>query len=475
MTSRRALLIVLAVGSAVKLLAWLTLPLIVTNDGAYYLHWGSQLAGGRWPDLPDTRTPGYPVFVGVATLLFGSSPMGLLLAQHLLGITAAVCAWKIGRDLGGPKTALLAGLAVALEPWLLVLSHYALADAPTAVLLLAAAACVSGPNPRGPPAALAGALLGAAILMRPASMAWAPGIALVVMLSAAPNWKPRLARLAVLGLAVTITLAPWLAFNANRGVPGLARTEGLALWGGLARSGLLEPESDAIDSLPDDLQQRARRLVDSERSEDALLTLFRDIGRTDRINRGELAAAWSRDSIAADPMGYLRTTGHAALWQSNAMLRSSPYRHDETLWQMRRLGTPETGTAAPNFSTGHDLPVLETYIDTPGVGPLAWLSRNWPLGRFQWPHVPAAALTLVAIGWLAWRRRWQHAALLAGSFPIVIGHAILLQPFSRYSVSAWLLWCTGAAFAFSVCLPRAIALVRHPVLQRSEDRPERGA
>ncbi len=130
------------------------------------------------------------------------------------------------------------------------------------------------------------------------------------------------------------------------------------------------------------------------------------------------------------------------------MLPGSPYTHDELLWQMRRLGRDGTkdGQAAPNHQVGADKVVPDHFRDKSPRGPQAWLYRKWPVGMSRNIIHPALGLaSFVCIFVLVKRRKYAAAALLLGSFALVAGHAVLLQPFSRYSISAWALWWCGLA------------------------------
>ncbi|MEO1717945.1 MAG: glycosyltransferase family 39 protein [Planctomycetota bacterium] len=460
----RDLEIVLGVAAALRLLSLFTLPLIVTNDGAYYLLWGSQIAEGNWPDLPSTRTPGYPLFLALIFSLLGQSSTSVLLTQHALGVVCAACAWQIARSITNPKVAIAAGLLVGLDPWLLGLSSFALTEVLSVTLVLLSIACVLT---RGGPISvtLAGALVGGAILVRPACLAWVPGLVLIAISLDAKRPRSRLLRPAWAALGVSIAVGPWLAYNASRGVPGIARTDGLALWGGMARSGLLIEDH----SLPDRAPPPPAALLQPNPGERVILGYYRSLERVDGLDRADMLGEWARASIANDPIGYARAAAHAALWQSNAMIPGTPYRYDGLLWAMRRLGgTDQPTDRPPNLSTRHLPEFLDRFADDPPVGPLAWIYKHWPIGMFQcYPQLPAGVLTCLALAWTIATRRWTIAAVLASSFPIVIGHALLLQPFARYSISAWMLWWIGSAIALNaICQlawPRAIRFVRHSV------------
>lgn len=440
----RDLGIVVAVAFAIRLLALLTLPLIVTNDGSFYLQWGTMIANGQWPEIPAYRTPFYPIWLAGVLAVAGPSVHAVLASHHALSIATAAAIWWLGRTTMGPRVGLVAGILVALDPWLLAISSFALSDIVSVAFPLVALALVAG-QPGVGRATIAGLLLGAAVLTRPTTVAWVPGILALCLIAPAGRpmlrwWRPG----AVLA-ALVLTLTPWVAFNATRGIAGVARTEGLAMWGGLARSGQL----DAAFELPEQLQPLAKPLFQHTPPEHAVMRFYNAAGDIEAIDRSELLSGWSRASLNADPAGYLQAAAHALTWQANAHLPRTPYSYDSLRWMMRRLGGTDARPDAPANISTHQLPeLMARFEDGPPTGPLASLYREWDLGMKQrYPQLPLGLLTLVAIGLAIYRRRWQLVVVLASSFPIVAGHAIIVQPFSRYSISAWLVWWLGGLAA----------------------------
>ncbi|MEL6497407.1 MAG: glycosyltransferase family 39 protein [Planctomycetota bacterium] len=294
----RDLSIVLGVAIGLRVIAVLTLPLIITNDGAYYLLWGSEIASGRWPDLPAYRTPTYPLFLAAVISLAGHNVHAVLAAQHALGAATAIACWFLGRSAFRPRVGLIGGLLVAVDPWLLAISSFALSDVLTIALPLCALAAVSG-RPGMTRSVFGGICMGAAILARPTSVAWLPGVIALVAVAPTCGVRRRLARVGALMLAISLVLTPWVAFNATRGIVGVARTEGLAMWGGLARSSQL----DENYPLPNELTKSASDLFQHTPPESAVMRFYRDAGRHETTDRGELLSAWSRASMRADPLG----------------------------------------------------------------------------------------------------------------------------------------------------------------------------
>lgn len=454
------LVIVLLVALLVRVLAFFTLPLIITNDGVWYLLWSQELAGGSWPELPAARTPGYVCFLAGVFRLMGTHASAVLLAQHVVGLGLVACIWKVGRDIGGHRVAIGAGLIAALDPWLLGFESYALSDSLGAALVLGALTLVSG-NRSLITSLLAGLLVGFAVLVRPSLMAWWPGLFLAALLAPVGGWAFRPVRGVVFAAACVIAVMPWYLYNADRGVRGLTQTDGLALWGGLARWELLTSDFQ----VPEEIEHDVSRLLEGEISEDVVMGVYTRLGQIEGVDRAELLREWSTESLREDPFGYAIAAAHAGAWQANTRLSGSRYRHDETRWMMRRLGGTDTVEGIPpNFTGPHPQAGLKPFEDHAPAGPLAFLYRAMPGASLGvTPHAVAFLASIAAMGLLLWRRRPHHALLLASSFSIVIGHALLLQPFSRYSLSAWPVWWIGLCVCVQLGWPHVRRLVRDSV------------
>ena len=444
--ARSQFLLILAIATSVRLLGLLTLPLIITNDGSNYLAWGQELATGAWPDFPTTRTPGYPLLLVAIFKALGQSAHAILIAQALLGIATSLLAWHTARTIAGSRAGLIAGVAIAIEPWLFLFEHYALSETFTlfCVMLAVAAAATIRERRLVLPAFIAGIAIAAAVLARPAMQSWVPFIFAACLLGAPTLgrcYRPAIACL----IGLILLLAPWLIYNTNRNIPGIVETDGLALWGGMARTQLLLPDYD----IPEPARQHAQTLFQSDPpSETDLLGFYNQLAHIDNLDRKAFLSQWAKESIAANPIGYAKAVAHATFWQSNAMAPTSPYTHDELRWQMRRLGAQETNPnqAAPNLQINNQSHIDERFHDRAGVGPQAWLFRNWPIGmKHNIIHPAIGLFALVACFILLKRKQYAPALLILGSFALIGAHALLLQPFPRYSMTAWAIWWVAAA------------------------------
>lgn len=433
--------IVIVTAIAIRVVATLSLPLIITNDGAFYLYWAGEIASGSWPDMPAYRTPMYPLWLAAVLSIAGDSAHTVLIAQHMLGIATAAACWWLGRVAFGARVGLVSGLLVAIDPWLLAIASFALSDILCIALPLVALSADAG-KPGWARSTVAGVLVGAAVLTRPTAIAWLPGVLTLALIAPAPRFRLRWLRAAAVSLAMMATLVPWIALNASRGVVGVAETQGLALWGGLARSGQLDQDF----TLPESLAPLADPLFQPTPSERDVMRFYNRVGTTEAVNRTELLSAWARSSVRTNPGGYAQAFGHGLAWQANATLPGSPYTYDSLRWMMRRLGgTDEPADGPANLSTAHMPDFVTRFEDARPRGPFASIYRDWPLGMQQrFPQPPLGLATAVLICVTAYQRRWVPAAILASSMPIVLGHAIILQPFSRYSISAWMIWWIGA-------------------------------
>lgn len=461
-TPRTSLMVVLIVAVLARLLAQLSLPLIITNDSVGYLGWSLELLHGTWPDFPPTRTPGYPLLLWCVFTCLSPTSWAIALVHHAAGVLVAASVWKITHDIAHSRVALLVGLLVALDPWLIGFESYALSDSLCVLLVVLPLACLSGNRSRLL-AVLAGVVLGLGVLTRPSLMAWIPGLLLVSLLGT----KLSLSRSLAFAVACVLSIAPWLWYNSSRGVGGLAETEGLALWGGLARSGLLSQDVE----IPLEVKPEVERLLAGETGEGLVMGIYTELGQIEGFDRGAFLGSWSRTSLDRDPFGYAQGVVHASAWQANSILPGSPYRYDHTKWMMRRLGGEDAMEGVPpNFATRHERDWLDGFAGGEPRGPVAWLYRAMPGGALGLsPQLLGAMATGIACVVLLRRREFQAAALLASSFPIVIGHALLLQPFSRYSLSAWPVWWIGVGVLCWIAWAHASRFVCHSVSQRRDD------
>ena len=445
--ARRAVLLATAVSGGLHLLMAGSLPLIFTPDSGEYVRGAIALRDGSGPWIDVNRTPGYPVLLLAVFGVFGVGAGGILIVQNLLAVASCALLTFAATRVAAPLAALAVGVLYAVEPWSLALANYALTETATAFTVVLAAALVLGVRQATLPAAAAvGVALAAACLMRPAVQSMVPFFALawLVGLDAAPR------RRVVLGAVVVAVLgaccAPWLAYNAARGVRGLAGGSGTVLWYGAAMAGLVD-----ASGAPD---ERTREVAAAElRPGAGDPEVHRVIFAADAYRSAEQSerfGAWARDGIARRPGAYVVAAWDALRWQLNAGVAGRPPMYDELPFFLERLtwDTHDPPRAvAPNFQNPGPLPkpwafsvawhggLLQTYMRAAARAPLHGI-----------PQVPLALCALVACALAAWRGAWPLAFVLLGTLVFVLAHAALLLPVARHAIPAWTVWYVALAW-----------------------------
>jgi len=137
-------------------------------DGFYYHTIAARIAAGlgstwQWPDGAVTYAAhypvGYPALLAIAYALVGPSHVVAGSVNALLGSMAAVAVRRLVLQAATPRSALAAGLAIALHPGLVMYTPAVMTEGVTAALLvLAAWAASRDPSPpSGSPAPMSGA------------------------------------------------------------------------------------------------------------------------------------------------------------------------------------------------------------------------------------------------------------------------------------------------------------------------------
>jgi len=148
--------------------------------------------GILWPRDPDpartgllARPPGYPLYMALVYGSLGRSFFTAQLVQNVLTSVGCVLLALAAARLAGWGAGVVGGLIAALSPHLAYSSNFVLPDALSALPLLAAVAVLARahPGPRGPwwTSAMAGALVGAGVWLRPNVLLLAPLLAALVV------------------------------------------------------------------------------------------------------------------------------------------------------------------------------------------------------------------------------------------------------------------------------------------------------
>lgn len=233
-TLRRHWLIgtLLVLAAALRVIAAIAYrPALIFPDSQRYLQYAERFATGHW--APDTiRQSGYSIFIVPAAALHALFTIPV--AQHLLGLAAGATIYVFLVHKGSRRwLAALAAVPVLFDPLELDLEQYVLSDVCAALLVFAALVVLVWRGSRVGPvaAAVAGLLLGAAVVTRVADLALIIPALLYLALAVRP-WR----RLAVRGALLTgcfllavVGYAGWYA--SAHGAFGFSGYNGTFLYG----------------------------------------------------------------------------------------------------------------------------------------------------------------------------------------------------------------------------------------------------
>lgn len=461
---RRAVLIAAAFSAVLHLLMLGSLPLILTPDSGEYIRTALNVGheGGRW-SVPN-RTPGYQLLLYAIFAVFGVGAGGILVVQNVIAVgTCALITWTACR-LATPAIGLAVGLLYALEPWSLAFANYALTETSTIFCVVLAATLVVGLRRATVPSAIAlGIAIAVASLMRPAILSMVAFFGVAWLLGCAVTMRRRATLAVALALTFAISVTPWLAYNASRGIHGFASGSGWILWYGVTIFGFLDRDYP-IDA-------RTKEIADKHLANGVgdwpITRVIQDSGAIESVEQGDRLGAWARASIVKSPGAYVASLPHALLWQLNAGIPGTPPMYDELPYFCDRLTwdthDPPRGPA-PNFQNPGTLPrwwnfaiswhggIMQAYMRVAGSGAMRGI-----------PQIPLFLCTVAGCLWALARREWRTGFLLAGTLAFLAAHVALLQPLTRHALPAWTVWYLGLAYL----LARVVAVVRE-----RRERPE---
>ncbi len=161
----------------------------------------------------DFYPPGNGALIAAAWSAFGRSDFASSIPSTLLAcLVIPLLAFALTRRLeASAPFAFGCAVVVLFEPEFRFHAHQALADLPLCASVLGALVLAFGPTHRH--AVLAGAVLGIGFWFKPTALLFLPGLALVAALADRRPLSQTIVRLAVLGAAMTVVIAPWLARN----------------------------------------------------------------------------------------------------------------------------------------------------------------------------------------------------------------------------------------------------------------------
>jgi len=217
--------------------------------------------GILWPRVREkertgllARPPGYALYLAVVYKTIGHSFFAAQLVQNLLTSLACVLLVLAAERLASWPAAVVAGVIAALSPPLGYVSALVLPDALSALPLMLALVILARAHPDGGgslwTSALAGALVGAGVWLRPNVVLLPPFLSLVVLLVARDRRRGLLhavaLSLAAVAVVVPITIRNYVVFGAF--VP-VSINGGLTLWQGVADAGGREVGAKRHDTL----------------------------------------------------------------------------------------------------------------------------------------------------------------------------------------------------------------------------------
>jgi 4-amino-4-deoxy-L-arabinose transferase-like glycosyltransferase len=431
-----AALVAAAVAIAVRL--WASgLPLILTNDSLGYLQWGHELHALSPSTIPPMRTPGYPLFLAGVFSIGGESSPPILVAQHALGaLTAALVAWA-GARLAGPIWGAASGALAGCASIPLTFECYALTESLAVFLTVAGFTLALVGGGRAGTGVLLGVTLGAASLVRPSAALPAIFFALTWVLRR-PAWRERSKGALAVASAAVLVVSPWIIYNAQRGVVGLAEGTGPAMWTGLARHGLL----DDSYPLPAEVAGEYQRLKAGGWDEESMHVF---LSRTSAWHgpNAALLGRWARSSCFSHFPAYARALGSVLADQLDLDARRGRSPGNETAWYMWRLTQDgrARGQAHANFQVGAAPPEMDRFaMETRPSAASRWL--GWIVAH-RIPGIPQVPLLLAALIFAVFRAvrgDWLSILPVAGTLALFLVHVIMLMPVSRYALPAWVCW-----------------------------------
>lgn len=437
-----ALGIVGCVAAVVQL--WLagSTGLVVTNDSIDYLGSTISMLNGGKLEIAEFRTPGYPALLLACFRVFGMGAFGVLLVQHAMAACTAVLVTRISLRYAPPLLAALVGLLCALDPVIGLFASIMLTESPSIFLFVLCAALALHADRRPLLTAIAlGASLAILILVRPAFQATVPFLLLGAALHRPFRWR-RAGAVACTGAAsLMLCLWPWLSFNRERGLTGVAQGLGPALWVSMVQQDLLIHDYP----LPPDVERRFEGLKEFS---GATPEMWAFVGmpadspeQTARMP--DLCKQWAIESVRRDPMAYLSRLPYSLAWQLNYFPQDGFIKNSQIKW-LNWLATrdvDEVGANPINISVDANANLAKPLEMSGRGGParriLRWWNLNCPEG---FPQIPLAYLAFCA-GLIALvKREYPLALVLLASASLVGVHVAMLFHQGRYSLPAVALW-----------------------------------
>ncbi len=193
---------------------------------AYGIH--DQFASGNftsWFTEFNTYPPLAHMVGAIAVFIAGRSPMAVIVASNLVFVPLlAISCYGVGKLAHGPRAGLLAGLFALATPLFVSQMHMFMLDPPEAAMVAAGAWAILASRrfERVGVAALAGVVVGLALMTKSTSVVFLAGLVAVVLLRG--GWRNWRGLLPFLLIAAAISL-PWYVYHLHQ-LGGLVEGQG---------------------------------------------------------------------------------------------------------------------------------------------------------------------------------------------------------------------------------------------------------
>jgi 4-amino-4-deoxy-L-arabinose transferase-like glycosyltransferase len=234
---------------------------------------GASNAGGGVD--PFGRAPGYPVFlaaVGGGRTIPSSVPVGVKIAQSVIGVLGVLVASMIAKRLAGSRAAIATAIVGTIYLPLVWVSAYALSEAVAWPLTLVAVwlfdRAVESRDAKALPFFGTGVVFGMLTLIRPASIFFLLLAGLWLL------WKRRMAAAGWLTVGALLMVAPWTIRNVERygRLVFIASEGGVTFWTGNHPRAI--GEGDLAANLPLKLDRERLRALHPGLSEEQMEPIY---------------------------------------------------------------------------------------------------------------------------------------------------------------------------------------------------------
>ena len=228
-------------------------PRALWGDEVMYADLAHRLAAGDDARIDPLWPPAYPRFLaGLLVLGGGSFVLARCVQVALLFASALLLRDLAARITGSAVAGTVAGALLLLDPQVGAFAHFLWPELPHLFLFLFAAWILVARAERPAWLAVAGVVLGLALLTKSVLGPFLPVLLLPLVFRAG---RPGAGRAALVVLAAAVTVAPTVIDNARRGAPLFADSSRFNLWVGLND----RSRKDMVDEVVGDEYQRYLR------------------------------------------------------------------------------------------------------------------------------------------------------------------------------------------------------------------------